>query len=182
MLYAGDDEIPTQRHQAVIVSYDLACRMVAPLSHEVSMPRWDLLVCDESHFLKSVSSHRTRVCMVPLWNHADHRLLISGTPLPNGRAVEAWPTFMRLCPELFGDWKAFKDRYCVEVKDPHSGRLSYPRSKNLDELGRLARERFMVKRSRAEVMAGPSAARAVHGLPGRGRSCGRRTRLTNWRT
>jgi hypothetical protein len=74
---------------------------------------------------------------------------MTGTPLPNGRAVEAYTSFSRCSQEHFGKWEAFKNRYCVEERTRWG--VTYPHSKNLTELKELSRP-FMVRRSKAEVL------------------------------
>ena len=134
--------------KVVISNYHLACR--EPLLSALTRERWAFLCMDEAHCLRSPSSQMSRTCFVPLWASATYRLLMTGTPVPNGRAVEAWPMFSRLAPDLFGRWEPYKSRYCIPEETPWG--IAYPRSKNLDELGRIARERFMVRRSREEVL------------------------------
>jgi SWI/SNF-related matrix-associated actin-dependent regulator 1 of chromatin subfamily A len=129
----------------VIVSYNLAVRMC----EELTKTSYDLLVCDESHLLKSASSQVARIVLVPLWAKCRYRLLMTGTPLPNGRAVEAYTSFSRCSMEHFGSWSAFKDRYCVEERTRWG--VSYPYSKNLQELREFSKA-FMVRRTKEEVL------------------------------
>jgi SWI/SNF-related matrix-associated actin-dependent regulator 1 of chromatin subfamily A len=129
----------------VIVSYNLAVRM----HEEICKRCYDLLVCDESHLLKSASSQVARIVLVPLWAKCRYRLLMSGTPLPNGRAVEAYTCFSRCSTEHFGSWTNFKDRYCVEERNRWG--VTYPHSKNLMELRELSKA-FMVRRTKEEVL------------------------------
>ena len=129
----------------VIISYNLAVRMV----EEISRASYDLLVCDESHLLKSASSQVSRIVLVPIWARCRYRLLMTGTPLPNGRAVEAYTCFSRCSREHFGSWDAFKTRYCVEERTRWG--VTYPHSKNLQELREFAKP-FMVRRTKEEVL------------------------------
>lgn len=147
-LKSGKDVSKIDDVNVVVVSYDLATR--SPIKDALAERSWDFLVCDESHALKSPSSVRARVVCILLWSKARFRLLITGTPLPNGRASEAWSTFCRLAPKCFGDWTTFKNRYCIPEETQWG--VSYPRSKNLEELGALARKHFMVRRKREEVL------------------------------
>jgi SWI/SNF-related matrix-associated actin-dependent regulator 1 of chromatin subfamily A len=129
----------------VIVSYNLAVRM----HEEISKRSYDLLICDESHILKSASSQVARIVLVPIWARCRYRLLMTGTPLPNGRSVEAYTCFSRCSKEHFGSWDAFKSRYCVEERTRWG--VTYPHSKNLQELRELSRA-FMVRRTKQEVL------------------------------
>lgn len=141
--YAEDAPI-----RITIVSYALASRN--PVLGMLAGEDWDLLILDEAHAVKSVTSQVARSCLVLLWARARYRLALTGTPIPNGRASEAWSLFSRLCPEQFGQWKPFASKYCIPEETPWG--LTYPRSKNLVELGRIAHEKFMVRRSRDLVL------------------------------
>ena len=129
----------------IIVSYNLAVRM----HEEISKRSYDLLICDESHILKSASSQVARIVLVPIWARCRYRLLMTGTPLPNGRSVEAYTCFSRCSKEHFGSWDAFKSRYCVEERTRWG--VTYPHSKNLQELRELSKA-FMVRRTKQEVL------------------------------
>jgi SWI/SNF-related matrix-associated actin-dependent regulator 1 of chromatin subfamily A len=147
----GEDDwlIPADGDCVVVTSYSLASRK--PVQTTLAATRWDLLIMDEAHAVKSPSSNTARACLISLWRKCKYRLALTGTPVPNGRASEAWSLFSRMAPDLFREWQPFKERYCVEVETQYG--ITWPRSKHLDELGRIARERFMVRRSRSEVMA-----------------------------
>lgn len=133
----------------VVVNYHQV--IAEPVKSWLSAQRWDCLVLDESHQVRNAESHIARVCCVLLWSQSRYRIAITGTPVPNGRAHEAWTIFSRMAPDLFGKIDAFRSRYCIADETPWG--LKYNRSKNLEELGRLARERFMVRRP-VEVVLG----------------------------
>ena len=133
----------------LIISYSLAARNPA-----VGPTGFDLVIFDESHALKSPGAKATRACLIDIWNRSTYRLCLTGTPVPNGRASEAFSVFMRMAPKVFSPWPKYCKRYCVEAPNPHDprpGAVWYPGSRNLDELGRLAREHFMVRRTRSVV-------------------------------
>lgn len=133
----------------IIISYS-GC-INSKIMPQLTAVRWDLLICDESHYCKNPSSHTSRTVLITLWAQAHMRLLISGTPLPNGRASEAWTTFSRLNTEEFSQWKDFAERFCIAENTPWG--LKYNRSKNLDKLQQIARDSFMVRRTREVCMA-----------------------------
>jgi SWI/SNF-related matrix-associated actin-dependent regulator 1 of chromatin subfamily A len=142
ILNSSSDEITGD---ILILSYQLMLR----LADKLSKTRRDMLIMDESHICKSASSQVSRISLVTLWSVCTFRLLITGTPLPNGRAVEAYTTFSRCNKEHFGSWDNFKKRYCVEETTRWG--TTYPYSKNLDEL-RKHSECFMVRRKKEEVL------------------------------
>lgn len=129
----------------LILSFSLACRIPEKLSER----NFDILIVDESHYLKNASSHSARIILVVLWAKCHFRLLMTGTPLPNGRAVEAYTTFSRCSQEHFSSWDNYKKTYCVEQRNRWG--VTYPGSKNLSQLKELSKA-FMVRRSKEEVL------------------------------
>ncbi len=77
--------------------------------------RFDLVICDEAHYLKSVTAKRSKVTLA-LAKKAKAVWLLSGTPMPNDPR-ELWPVMKILWPEIpqsFGIGNAFEwmDRWC----------------------------------------------------------------------
>jgi SWI/SNF-related matrix-associated actin-dependent regulator 1 of chromatin subfamily A len=145
---SGNQDIPAEA-DVVITSYSLASRV--PQSQKLSSQYWDFLICDEAHALKSPTSQQTKVILKDVWPKALYRLAITGTPVPNGRAAEAFPLFSRMLSRTFGDWKKFCARYCIPKETPYG--MTYPWSRHLDELGGIASDCFMVRRSREEILS-----------------------------
>lgn len=146
---AGQTLPPDDEPVVLIVSYSGVVN--SRLTNRLLSQRFDLLIVDESHYCKNPQSHTSRIVLIALWNNSNRRLLISGTPLPNGRAYEAWTSFARLYSREFADWKHYAERFCIEEQTPWG--VKYNRSKNLDILQQLARQHFMVRRSREVCMA-----------------------------
>ncbi len=109
-----------------------------------------LLVLDEAHYLKTPDSARTKACLDGYWKKAKKRIAITGTPLPNGRAIEGFALFSKLSPIDFGKKREYLDRYCVRDATPWG--VNYNKSKNLEVLGRICRDRFMIRRKRSETV------------------------------
>lgn len=93
----------------VIVTYDALSRYVT-LFADSFVP--DLLIVDESHYIKSYSAVRTRRTLA-VARVAKYRLLLTGTPAPNGYIDLYWQVKavhpMILPPTI----KGFRDRYCT---------------------------------------------------------------------
>lgn len=111
---------------------------------------YDLLILDEAHYLKNPISLRTKFCLRYFWEKAKKRICITGTPLPNGRAIEAWPLFSKLDPNTFKSKQLFIDTYCVKQVTPWG--VNFNSSKNLVQLGNIARENFMIRRKREDTV------------------------------
>jgi SWI/SNF-related matrix-associated actin-dependent regulator 1 of chromatin subfamily A len=68
-----------------IISYDLATRMELELRER----RWPMIICDESHYLKTPTAKRTQV-MMQLLCRAKRVVMLSGTPALS-RPMELYP-------------------------------------------------------------------------------------------
>lgn len=116
-----------------------------------------VLICDESHMLKTRDAKRTKAILGPggLAERADHVLLLTGTPTPNHPA-ELWPALHALAPETIPGksgkplayWQ-FVAKYC-KTRDNGFG-IEITGGKNLPEL----RERiapFVLRRKKEDVL------------------------------
>lgn len=138
-----------------IINYDLCHRpeYLRPLTRK----NYDVLICDESHYLKNHKALRTSAVYGPK-GYADisiHRWMLTGTPVLN-RPVELHSMLRTLAPNLLGNFAnyiAYTIRYCKG----HSGNWGWDATgaTNIDELaGRL--EGFMLRRERDALTDLPS--------------------------
>lgn len=142
-----------------IVNYDVLHK------HEETLRTtdWDVLICDEAHFLKTPTARRTKMVFgarasakekksgmadVP-GLAAKKRILLSGTPIAN-RPVELFPLINYLDPVTWGnEWK-FKQRYCGAH---HNGfGWEFNGASHLDELQDKLRSSIMVRRLKKDVL------------------------------
>jgi SNF2 family DNA or RNA helicase len=159
----------------VIINYD----MLPAFDDEVKAQRWDMAVFDEAHLLKTATATRTmcvfggkkkarkkrdeatgRMKTIERAKHlqpivAGHHLYLTGTPILS-KPVELW-TLLRACdPKGLGkSWDNFVFEYCgafEEFVNDTQTRIVTDGSSNLDELNRLMRERFMVRRDKKAVL------------------------------
>lgn len=88
------------RHELNIESYQRIVNGALPAG------RGDVLILDEAHYLKSISSQRTKHIYGPRANgagiikHYDHVWLLSGTIAPNANPMELYPHIRALRPDL----------------------------------------------------------------------------------
>jgi SWI/SNF-related matrix-associated actin-dependent regulator 1 of chromatin subfamily A len=154
-----------------IVNYDVLKRHVKLLHCR----EWDVMIADESHYLKNPKAARTSMVLGKrgkqdgkwIWKtaaiKAKCRLFLTGTPIVN-RPVEIWPVANSLAPSLFNSWWRFVHRYCAAVRGRFG--MDVSGASNLDEFQRLAREAFMVRRLKKEVLTElPAKRRQVIDLP-----------------
>ena len=145
----------------VIINYDLV------IHHRKWIDRincqthgWDLIICDEAHYLKNPRAKRTMAVLggnlgtraqpEPLEPIKGRKLFLTGTPLVN-RPVELWPIIKACDPMGLGEnWQRFVRRYC----GAHKGRYGWDTSgaTNLDELQVKLRSTIMIRRRTNEVL------------------------------
>lgn len=155
------------RSTVVCINYEL----LKDYAEAIRETTWDLVIVDEAHYLKSSKADRTaqvfgrkrakpgkpRLSPIPYKN----LLLLTGTPLLN-KPKELWPLLQALDPEGIGaDWFHFARRYCqlFEIKrfdaskgvEVHQG-WKWDGAENMEELGAIMRERFMIRRLKKDVL------------------------------
>lgn len=152
----------------IVISYDLAA---APGLHEALMRgRYDLLILDEAHMLKTPSTARTRAVFggplkrrdpyhtEGLASRCECIVALTGTPLPN-RPRECHTLASHLCPESidFMSERAFGDRFNpYEVREVHVDgqikRYADESSGRHAELQSRLRAHFMCRHLKRDVL------------------------------
>ena len=133
-----------------IINYDILAKHAVALR----LWRWDLMILDESHAIKSNKAARTR--QVIGWKDrigdnsidpipAKRKMFLTGTPVMN-RPIELWTTLRCLAPEAFPNWRGFVTRYCGYHYGDTSG------ARNLGELSDMLRQSCMVRRLKGDVL------------------------------
>ncbi|KAJ1568948.1 hypothetical protein HK096_004759, partial [Nowakowskiella sp. JEL0078] len=110
ILHSSDPIDKTKR--IVVISYDLVARMSDNVID--CWKPFGIIICDESHFLKSADAKRTKV-ILPMLQNAKRVLLLSGTPALS-RPMELFTQISALLPEVFKNKHAFGIRYCNAKK------------------------------------------------------------------
>lgn len=140
-----------------IVSYDLA--RTAPIGKALARGEYDLLILDEAHYLKEVSSQRTRAVFgggenrtfEALASRSEAILGLTGTPLPN-RPREAYTLARGLCFDAidFMSEDRFRERFNPSLKrTTEEGKIYIDeRSGRHGELQSRLRANFMVRREK----------------------------------
>lgn len=98
----------------LIVNYDLAYRR--EVARILVRSQYDLLICDESHYLKSHTAKRTKAVFGAggYLSRSSRCWLLTGTPVLN-RPEELYTTLRALCIERiepYSDYITFTQRYC----------------------------------------------------------------------
>jgi len=133
-----------------VVNYDLIWK--EPLISYLTEQYWQVIICDESHYLKNIDAKRTKTILGKkgLYNKCQRRWLMTGTPILN-RPVELFPALRSLFPEFLGKYVNFYDyayRYC----SGHQGTFGFDctGASNLEELAGIL-EPIMLRRLKTEV-------------------------------
>ena len=98
----------------VVTNYDSIWR--PPFGEWALSKAWDLVIADESHRIKSGTSKVSKYAE-KLGKRADHRLALTGTPLPHS-PLDVFGQARFLYPGHFGSsWHRFRTRY-AEYRNP----------------------------------------------------------------
>lgn len=77
---------------------------------------WDLVICDESHYLRKWESRRCKDIVLKIAKPATRLLFLSATPLVSS-AADLHPTFSVMEPGKWDKFYKFRERYCDRVRD-----------------------------------------------------------------
>ena len=123
-----------------IVPYSL----VGKLAPTLLSKRFQVVVCDESHFLKDSKAQRTKA-VVPLLKGARRALCLTGTPALS-RPVEIFSQAEALRPMVFTKFGEFATRYCA------GSRFGWQGSSNGEELHAVLSRLIMIRRLKKDVL------------------------------
>uniref|UniRef100_A0A8D0C6U7 SWI/SNF-related matrix-associated actin-dependent regulator of chromatin subfamily A-like protein 1 n=1 Tax=Salvator merianae TaxID=96440 RepID=A0A8D0C6U7_SALMN len=127
-----------------IVTFDLLSKLGKQIK-----TTFQVVIVDESHFLKNGKTARCRAAM-PLLKAAKRVILLSGTPALS-RPAELYTQIAAIRPSFFPQFHAFGLRYC-DAKKGHWG-WDYSGSSNLGELKLLLEETLMIRRLKSDVLS-----------------------------
>tara|TARA_R110000782_G_scaffold264873_1_gene358270 strand:- start:279 stop:2114 length:1836 start_codon:yes stop_codon:yes gene_type:complete len=151
----GGEQIPSTP-DVVIINYDVLTKH----QNAINSRTWDLVVMDEAHYIKNGNAKRTKVAVAI---KANRKIVLTGTPITN-RPIELQPIAGYLDPETFGNFFKFGVRYAGAYKDRFG--WNWDGASNLDELQRILRQSFMIRRKKDEVLKDlPAKIRQIIVLP-----------------
>ena len=138
----------------VITNYDI----IHKIRNKIDSKHWDLLICDEAHYIKTEEAKRTQSVLGYTWRgkvhqtpiSADRKLFLTGSPILN-RPIELFNICKAGDPSGLGANKfSFAMRYCNAFDGPRG--WDFSGASNLDELQRRLRGTFMVRRLKRDVL------------------------------
>ena len=124
---------------SLIVSYDL--------THRRDLGKFNVLILDESHYVKNKSAKRTKAIM-KLAKKTPHIFLLTGTPAPN-KPVELWSQLNMLIP--IGNYTSFTHRYCGAKQSP-LGFVDVSGATHKQELAWLMKSTCLIRRLKRDVL------------------------------
>jgi len=133
------------KSQIVIINYDI----LEKWEDDIEKYRWDLLVLDESHYIKNSGSLRAQV-VTDLRNRFSKRIFLTGTPVLS-RPIELWTTIHIMKPEGLPTkkWK-YGIKYCEGERGEYG--WNFKGASNLQELRKKLLSTIMIRRTKREVM------------------------------
>jgi len=103
-------------HRLVVASYDIVRKDIEFFEAH----QWNYCVLDEGHVIKN---GKTKSAKATKRLHANHRLILSGTPVQND-VLELWSLFDFLMPGFLGSEKQFAAKYSRPIlacREPKAG-------------------------------------------------------------
>ncbi|GJP49304.1 hypothetical protein CLOM_g8529 [Closterium sp. NIES-68] len=137
-----------KRHNLVVTSYEVLRSDI----DELAALTWRYCVLDEGHLIKGA---KTRLSQAVRRIKAEHRLLLTGTPIQNN-VLELWALFDFLMPGFLGTEKQFQARYGKPLQAARDPKCTAKQA----EAGALAMEAlhrqvmpFILRRTKEQVLS-----------------------------
>lgn len=132
-------------------------------SDKINAVEWDILVADESHYLKNPKAQRTQAFFAI---KANRTLCLTGTPVLN-RPVELFPMLQDFAVHFARSFWKYTKQYCGGYSTPYG--YDATGASNTAELGTKLRETCMVRRQKSQVLSElPAKMRQIISLPTNG--------------
>lgn len=128
-----------------VMSYSIAVNIV----ESISLVKYGVVICDECHYFKSLTSKRTKL-LLPILQKSPRLIMISGTPATS-RPLELYPILCALDKSLYPSFPVYGNRYC----DAHKRGLfmDYRGCSNALELSIVIEKAFMIRRLKDQVLS-----------------------------
>jgi SWI/SNF-related matrix-associated actin-dependent regulator 1 of chromatin subfamily A len=137
-----------QEAEIIIVNYDL----LTGYDSFLKACEWDLLILDESHYIKNYYARRTQVVIgqqryEPI--RAVRKLALTGTPLKN-RVIETYTVLKYLYPDAWPGYRRFAEQYANARQTMYG--WDDKGASNLGEFQHKLRSKLMLRRRKKDVL------------------------------
>lgn len=144
VIFKGTDKIDDD-DTLIISSYDIVVRNI----ERFKSISFDLIVIDESHYIKDSKTKRCR--SIQMLN-AEFKIALTGTPILN-RPVEIFETLKWLDSSIFPSFYNFARRYCFSIKQfSHYIYYEWNGANNLEELQQILADTVLLRRRKLDVL------------------------------
>lgn len=125
-----DLALASSKPAVIVVNYETFWR--ADLFSWLTSRRWDHLILDESHKIKSHNGKASKMAF-KLSKQADYMIALTGTPMPHS-ALDIFAQYKVISPDIFGtNYSRFKTKHAVTY-GPNNNWIDYNQIKNEREL------------------------------------------------
>uniref|UniRef100_A0A8C7SVV4 Zinc finger, RAN-binding domain containing 3 n=1 Tax=Oncorhynchus mykiss TaxID=8022 RepID=A0A8C7SVV4_ONCMY len=145
------DTLGISSSKVTVLGYGLLTTDARPLVEALTRQRFNVVVVDESHYLKSRNAARSKI-LVPLIQNAKRAILLTGTPAL-GRPEELFMQIEALYPRMFGTWSDYAKQYCNAHYRLFGNRRQWDcrGASHLEELHQRLSE-IMIRRLKVQVL------------------------------
>nr|XP_046174925.1 LOW QUALITY PROTEIN: DNA annealing helicase and endonuclease ZRANB3-like [Oncorhynchus gorbuscha] len=146
------DTLGISSSKVTVLGYGLLTTDARPLVEALTRQRFNVVVVDESHYLKSRNAARSKI-LVPLIQNAKRAILLTGTPAL-GRPEELFMQIEALYPRMFGTWSDYAKQYCNAHYRFFGNRRQWDcrGASHLEELHQLSLSEIMIRRLKVQVL------------------------------
>ncbi|GIY06389.1 hypothetical protein CDAR_505901 [Caerostris darwini] len=142
VINSGKDHIPNNK--VILMSYDLLTKM----KDTIISRKFKSIIFDESHFLKSLKSARTKAAQ-EIMKNVKRIIMLSGTPALS-RPLELYTQLSPLYSRDFFSYMEYGMRYCNGKQTPWG--WDFNGSSCMEELQILLEETVMIRRLKSDVL------------------------------
>jgi SWI/SNF-related matrix-associated actin-dependent regulator of chromatin subfamily A-like protein 1 len=135
----------------IVVNYDIIHH--SNIFNQLHARKYDILVCDEAHYLKNLKSKRTKAVLSAkgLARKSLFKWMLTGTPILN-RPIELFPMLRTLSPETiapYGRYDSYAKKFCNGYRKGFT--MIARGASNSEELNKRLKQKFMLRRLETEV-------------------------------
>ena len=124
------------------------CIMSYDMLNGVTIPQFNCILADESHYIKNRKTKRTKA-FLHIGKKAKQVLLMSGTPALN-RPIELYTQMHVIQPQIIKHYTHYATRYCAAKKTAYG--LDDRGASNSHELHYMLNKMFMIRRLKRNVL------------------------------